>query len=355
MSYFRPSVDRMTGYRPGEQPKPGTSIVKLNTNENPYPPSPQALDVLRNFDGDLLRRYPDFFAKEFCQSVSEVFGVPADWIILGNGSDELLNLLIRACAEGSDRKVVYPTPTYLLYRTLAAMQPAQVIEIPYPDDFQLPIKAIIQAQGALTFIASPNSPSAHIVPLEDLRSLAQQLSGILVVDEAYVDFATGSALPLLEEFENVILLRTLSKGYGLAGLRIGFGLAHPRLLSGLFKVKDSHNVDIVAMLVGAAAIRDQAYKNDCAEKVKASRAQLITDLRKLGFVVPDSQTNFVLATPPGGDAEQLYLALKERGILVRYYKEPRLDDKLRITVGTPEQNQVLLKELATLCSTLCYS
>ncbi len=353
MNYFRPSVNRMIGYKPGEQPKPGTSIIKLNTNENPYPPSPKALEVLRNFDGDLLRRYPDSLAKEFCQAVSEVFGVPRDWIIVGNGCDELLNILIRACAEGSDRPVVYPTPTYILYHTLAAMQPAQVIEIPYPDDFQLPIEAIIQAQGALTFIASPNSPSAHIVPLEDLRSLAQQLSGILVVDEAYVDFGTGSALPLLEEFENVILLRTLSKGYGLAGLRLGFGLAHPRLLSGILKVKDSYNVDIVAMLVGAAAIRDQSYKNNCAEKVKESRAQLITDLRKLGFVVRDSQTNFVLAKPPAGDAEQLFLTLKERGIFVRYYKEPRIDDKLRITVGTPEQNQVLLKELATLLSTSC--
>lgn len=351
MNYFRPSVDEMTGYTPGEQPKLGSSIIKLNTNENPYPPSPQAMEVLRNFDSELLRRYPGASAKEFCQAVGEVFGVPTDWIILGNGSDELLNLLIRACAEGNDRKVVYPTPTYLLYRTLAAMQPAQVIELPYPDDFQLPIKKIIDAQGALTFIASPNSPSAHIVPLEDLRSLAQQVSGILVIDEAYVDFSPVSALPLVGEFENVILLRTLSKGYGLAGLRIGFGIAHPQLLSGLFKMKDSYNMDMVAMLVGAAAIRDQAYKNDCAEKVKASRGQLTTDLRKLGFVVPDSQTNFVLATPPSSDAEQLYLALKERGILVRYYKEPRLDDKLRITVGTPEQNQTLLKELATLCPT----
>ena len=353
MSYFRPSVDVMTGYTPGEQPQLNKSIIKLNTNENPYPPSPQAMEVLRNFDSELLRRYPDSAAKEFCQAVSEVFGVPKDWIILGNGSDELLNLLIRACAEGSDRKVVYPTPTYLLYRTIAAMQPAQVVEIPYPNDFQLPIKvSIVQAQRALTFIASPNSPSAHIVSLEDLRLLVQQVSGILVIDEAYVDFCSGSALPLLKEFENVILLRTLSKGYGLVGLRLGFGLASPQLLSGLFKVKDSYNVDAIAMLVGAAAICDQTYKNDCAEKVKVNRTKLITDLRKLGFIVPDSQTNFVLAKPPANDAEQLYLALKERGILVRYYKEQGLDDKLRITVGTSEQNQVLLKELATLCSTL---
>jgi len=300
----------------------------------------------------LLRRYPDYFAKEFCQAVSEVLGVPQDWIIVGNGADELLNLLIRAGAEGTDRTVVYPTPTYLYYRRLAAKQPAQVIEVPYPDDFQLPIEAIVRAQGSLTLIASPNSPSAHIVPLEDLRALAGQLSGILVIDEAYVDFSGISALPLLAEFENVILLRTLSKGYSLAGLRIGFGIAHPQLLSGLFKLKDPYNIDAIAMVVGAAAIRDRAYKNACAEKVKASRAQLTTDLRQMGFVVPESHTNFVLATPTASNAEQLYLALKERGILVRYYQQPWLDDKLRITVGTPEQNQILLKELASLCGTL---
>ncbi len=350
MSYFRSSVDAMTGYKPGEQPKPGTPIIKLNTNENPYAPSPQAMEVLKTLDSEWLRRYPDPFARRFCQAVSEVLGVPADWIIAGNGSDELLNVLIRACAEGHDHKIVYPTPTYVLYRTLAAMQPAQVVEVPYSHDFQLPLEAIIQAQGALTFIASPNSPSGHVVSLDMLRHLAQQLTGVLVIDEAYVDFAEGSALPLLKEFENVIVLRTLSKGYGLAGLRMGFGLANPTLLSGLFKVKDSYNIDAIATLVGTAAMQDQAYKNACAAKVKASREQLTVALRQLGFTVLDSQTNFVLATPPNGDAERLYLALKEQGILVRYFNQPGLDNKLRITVGTAEQNAALLKILATLLS-----
>ncbi|MEM8808428.1 MAG: histidinol-phosphate transaminase [Cyanobacteria bacterium P01_G01_bin.38] len=348
MSYFRSSVDAMTGYKPGEQPKPGTPIIKLNTNENPYSPSPKAIEVLRNLDSEWLRRYPDPFAKAFCQAVSEALAVPADWVIVSNGSDELLNVLIRACAEGVERKVVYPIPTYVLYRTLAAIQPAHVVEVPYLDDFRLPIDAIAQAQGALTFIASPNSPSGHVVPLADLRSLAQQLSGVLVIDEAYVDFAEESALPLLSEFENVILLRTLSKGYSLAGLRMGFGIANPKLLSGLFKVKDSYNVDAIATLVGTAAMRDQAYKNECAEKVKISRAKLTKELRKLGFNVLDSHGNFVLVTPPKENAEQLYLALKERGILVRYFKQPGLDDKLRITVGIPEQNQSLLQTLGQL-------
>jgi histidinol-phosphate aminotransferase len=346
-SYFRPSVAAMTGYIPGEQPKPGTPIIKLNTNENPYPPSPQAIAVLRNLDSEWLRRYPDPYANEFRHAVSEVLDVPSDWIIVSNGSDDLLNLVVRACAE-RDRRVVYPTPTYVLYRTLSEMQPAERVEIPYNAEFHLPIASLVAAKGAVTLIATPNSPSGHSVPLADLRQLAAQVSGVLVIDEAYVDFADSTALPLVQEFEHIIIIRTLSKGYSLAGLRLGFGIAHPNLLSGLFKVKDSYNIDAIACLVGAAAIRDQAYKNECAEKVKASRTKLALDLKQLGFRLWDSQTNFLLIQPPNHNAEEIYLSLKSRGILVRYFKQPGLDDKLRITVGTDEQNQLLLQALISL-------
>ncbi|MFE4106368.1 pyridoxal phosphate-dependent aminotransferase, partial [Almyronema epifaneia] len=264
MSYFRPAIDAAGGYRPGEQPKPGTPIIKLNTNENPYPPSPQAIKVLRTLDSEWLRRYPDPYAKAFCQAVSQVLAVPADWIIVGNGSDELLNVLIRACAEGRDRPVVYPMPTYVLYRTLSALHPATAIEIPYGDNFEFPLEALVAAAGAVTFIASPNSPTGHVIPLAELRQLAQQVKGILVIDEAYIDFAEDTALPLVAEFTNVIVLRTLSKGYSLAGLRMGFGIANPQLLSGLFKVKDSYNIDAIATQVATAAMQDQTYKNACA-------------------------------------------------------------------------------------------
>jgi histidinol-phosphate aminotransferase len=348
MSYFRPAIDAMTGYVPGEQPKPGTKIIKLNTNENPYPPSAQAIEALRNLDGEWLRRYPDPFARDFCQAVSDALGIPADWVIVGNGSDDVLNVLVRACAEGRDRKIVYPMPTYVLYRTLAAMQPAEVVEVPYLENFDLPINELVAAEGAITFIASPNSPSGHLVPLDDLRELARRSNGIVAIDEAYTDFADYSALPLVQEFENVIVLRTLSKGYSLAGLRMGFGIANPKLLAGLFKVKDSYNIDAVAIAVGTASMRDQAYKNECAEKVKRSRSKLTLDLKNLGFTVLESQANFVLATPPENSAEKLYLALKERGILVRYFKQPGLSDKLRISVGTEEQNQILLEAVVSL-------
>ena len=347
MSHFRPAIDAMTGYVPGEQPKSGIKVIKLNTNENPYPPSPKAIAALQNIDPDALRRYPDPAAHEFCQAVSEALNIPKDWVIVGNGSDDVLNILIRACAEGGDRKVVYPMPTYVLYRTLAAMQPAAVVEVPYGDDFHLPIADLVAANGAVTFIASPNSPSGHAVSLDDLRQLARQVSGIVAIDEAYVDFAEYSALPLVQEFDNVIVLRTLSKGYSLAGLRLGFGIAKPKLLAGLFKVKDSYNVDAVAIALGTAAMRDQNYKNINAEKVKISRTKLTLDLKNLDYTVLESQGNFVLATPPKGNAEEIYLKLKESGILVRYFNQAGLADKLRITVGTDEQNQALI-DLLTL-------
>ncbi|MEO0408355.1 MAG: histidinol-phosphate transaminase, partial [Cyanobacteria bacterium P01_A01_bin.135] len=241
--------------------------------------------------------------------------------------------------------VVYPTPTYVLYKTLAEIQPADVVEVPYRENYQLPIDALVEADGAITFIASPNAPTGHLVPLEDLRQLAARLSGVLMVDEAYVDFADQTALPLVNEFDNVIISRSLSKGYSLAGLRLGFGITQPRLLSGLFKVKDSYNIDAIACAVGAAAMRDQEYKNACADKVKQSRAELAIALEKLGFTVPESHGNFLWVTPPSDNAEALYLELKTQGLLVRYFKQPGLDRNLRITVGTPEQNARLLSLL----------
>jgi histidinol-phosphate aminotransferase len=348
MNYIRPSIEKMTGYVPGEQPQSGTKIIKLNTNENPYPPSPKVMAALAKFNHDDLRCYPDPFSKDFCRSVSKALNVSKDWVIVGNGSDDLLNILTRACADDLGRKVVYPVPTYVLYSTLSAIQDAEIIEIPYSTSFELPIAELIAANGAITFIASPNSPSGHVVPLEDLRKLAKGISGLLVIDEAYVDFAEFSALSLVAEFENVVVLRTLSKGYSLAGLRMGFGVAQPTLLSQLFKVKDVYNIDAVAITLGTVAMNDQDYKNECVAKVKLSRIKLMLSLRKLGFTIPDSHGNFLLATPPLGNAHFLQSELKQSGILVRYFNQRTLEDKLRITVGTDEQNEVLIKTLATL-------
>jgi histidinol-phosphate aminotransferase len=352
--WFRPALKTLQSYQPGEWPAPNAGVLKLNSNENPYPPSPKVLAALANFQAELLRRYPDPQAQEFAQTVAETFGIPADWVIVGNGSDDVLTMIVRACAEEHRRVLAYPMPTYVLYRTLAAIQPAQTVEIPYErvgDTWRLPVEQLIATQAAVTLVATPNSPTGHQVPMADLRSLATHLNGVLVIDEAYVDFvgvdfagqrADRLSLDLVKEFENVIVLRTLSKGYALAGLRVGFGFAQPALLAGLKKVKDSYNVDAIALHLGAIAIADQAYKDAIARKVVAAREQLASDLRAMNFRVWPSQANFLLVQPPSifseDSAQQLYQKLKARRIMIRYFDQPGLTDNLRITVGTPEQN-----------------
>ncbi|MEM6452463.1 MAG: histidinol-phosphate transaminase [Cyanobacteria bacterium P01_D01_bin.105] len=353
--FFRRAINRMQGYAPGEWPELDAGVIKLNSNENPYPPSPQVLQALTQITPECLRRYPDPLATSFRHTVSTTFDISPESVIVGNGSDDLLTLLVRACAEGT-RQIAYPMPTYVLYRTLAAIQDAKIAEIPYlkkVDEWHLPIHQLLTEQAAITFVATPNSPTGHVVPMADLRRLAQGLSGVLVIDEAYVDFAGDNAdrasIALVREFENVLLLRTVSKGYALAGLRLGFGIAQPTLLSGLLKVKDSYNVDAITLTLGAAAIQDRAYKQKIVRQVVEAREQLATALRELGFWVGRSQTNFLLAQPPGNTPKEtsqtLYKNLKKQQIMIRYFSQPGLDNKLRITVGTPTQNQRMINAI----------
>ena len=344
MSLFRKNIDALEAYKPGEQPLAGAKVVKLNTNENPYPPSPRAAQALHGFDAESLRRYPTPYAQRAREAVARLCDVPVDWVLVGNGSDDLLTMIMRATAQPG-RRVVFPMPTYVLYRTLAQIQDAEVVEVPFDEDYNLPLEALVEAGGAVALIASPNSPSGNRFDNAELAELARRSDGLVVVDEAYADFASGSALELVGEFENVLVLRTLSKGYSLAGLRVGFAIGQPGLIDGLAKVKDSYNVDAVADMVAAAAIDDQAHKNANAEKVKASRATLAEQLEQLGFRVWPSESNFLLVRPSAGDAQRLYLGLKERGILVRYFNQPRLDDKLRITIGTDQENAALVAAL----------
>jgi histidinol-phosphate aminotransferase len=347
MSYFRKTVNAMSPYIPGEQPPIGSAVIKLNSNENPYPPSPTVLKVMQQVEPELLRRYPEPTAKPFRESVGQVLGVPSDWIMVGNGSDEILATVIRACTD-EKRRVAYPTPTYVLYRTLVEIQDAALVEIPFEPDFNLPLDALIKTDAAVTFVASPNSPSGIAVPIEQLDRLAAHLSGVLVIDEAYVDFAEQDALELVQKYSNVLIIRTLSKGYSLAGIRLGFAIANPKLLEGLYKVKDSYNVDAIACRIGAAAILDQDYKRTTVQQIKVARSKLLHRLEQLGFEVVPSQTNFLLVRPPNGEAEALYHTLKSRGILVRYFKLPGLEDKLRISIGTEEQNETLVGVIAEL-------
>ena len=346
MSYFRDNIEAMDAYVPGEQPagEAAGGVIKLNTNENPYPPSPKAVEVMRDLGADALRVYPDPMAARACGALAKVLGVRRDHILPGNGSDDLIMMVARACA-GADRSVAYPTPTFTFYHTQALIENARIVAVPYDEAYHLPVDGLAEADAALTFVASPNSPSGTSAPKDQLERLAGRLGGVLVIDEAYVDFAGDTALGLIAGHDNVLVLRTMSKGYSLAGLRLAFGLAQPSLLAGLRKTKAIYTINAVAAAVGAAAIEDQAHKIANAQRVVASRARLSAGLEQMGFRVWPSEANFILARPPEGKAERIHLDLKARGILVRYWPQPPLTDKLRITVGTEEQNQALLDAL----------
>jgi len=345
MAYFRDNIEQAAGYVPGFQPA-RADVVKLNTNENPYPPSPKVLEAIRGIDGEALRRYPPALGDPFRTAASEVLGVPSDHILCTNGGDDLLTICFRAFCD-ADRPVAYPTPTYTLYEVLARLQGCPAVKVPF-DAAGGWVDGLVEAGAALTIVCNPNAPTTQRVEAAVLAELTGRIEGVLLIDEAYVDFADGDCLTLAQDFENVILLRSLSKGYSLAGLRFGFGIAQPKLIEGLVKVKDSYNVDAVAIAAATAAIRDQAYFRANVERIRAERGRLTAALRGLGFEVADSQTNFVWARSVKVPARLLHQKLAEQDVYVRYFDQPGLDDGLRITVGTPEQDDRLLAVLGDL-------
>jgi histidinol-phosphate aminotransferase len=347
MGYFRENIEKVKGYEPGFQPKE-TDVLKLNTNENPYPPSPAVMKVLAEISTERLRRYPDPVGNEFQQAASEVNGVQPENIMCCNGGDDLLTIACRAFCDES-RPVAYPVPTYSLYPVLAKLQNCNAIEIPFDDEFNLPVR-LTSTDAALTIVCNPNAPNGSFISIDEMASLADELSGILLIDEAYVDFAEANCAGLVKEYDNVIILRSMSKGYSLAGMRFGYAIAQPDLIKGLMKVKDSYNVDAVAVAVAAAAIKDQKYFSETTEKVKKARGLLVAQLRDLEFEVPESCANFVLAQSKNCKASKIYDKLIERRIYVRYFNLPGLNDKLRISVGTKEQNDKLISALKEILS-----
>jgi len=341
MPYLRPHIDAMAGYTPGEQPGEAERVTKLNTNENPYPPSPRVLEVLRETDWTVLRKYPDPMATRIRRLVAERFAVRPEQVLCANGSDELLTLCLRAMV-GEGERVAWPTPTYSLYPVLADIQGARAVEVPTGIDFALSIDALAEADARLLFLCNPNAPTGVHTPEKDVLDLADRFDGVVVVDEAYADFGPGSVIPAVAGRDNVVVLRTLSKSYSLAGLRFGYAIGPEALVAGLAKCKDSYNCDAVSIAAAAAALEDEAWMRANVERIRQERVRLTQGLVALGFGVTPSEANFVLARPPGGRAEPLYEGLKSRGILVRYWNLPRLDDKVRITVGTPEETDALL-------------
>jgi histidinol-phosphate aminotransferase len=347
MGYFRRNIEEVKGYQPGFQPKE-TDVLKLNTNENPYPPSPQVMKVLSGMNAEQLRRYPDPIGDEFRQAAAQVNGVRPENIMCCNGGDDLLTIAFRAFCD-ENLPVAYPVPTYSLYPVLAKLQNCGAVEVPFDGEFNLPVK-LTKTNAALTIVCNPNAPSGSFVSVGELASLADELSGILLIDEAYVDFTDENCAALVKDFDNVIVLRSMSKGYCLAGMRFGYAIAPPDLAAGLMKVKDSYNVDVVAIALATAAIKDQEYFREITEKIKKDRDILVAQLRALKFKVPDSFANFVLAESKNCEASVVYEKLKQRSIYIRYFDLPGLNNKLRITVGTSEQNDRLILALKEILS-----
>jgi histidinol-phosphate aminotransferase len=347
MSYFRENIEKTEGYTPGFQPA-STDVIKLNTNENPYPPSPLAMQALAAMDAEKLRRYPDPVGNEFRKAAGQLHGLAPENIMCSNGGDELLSIVFRAFCD-ENRSAAYPVPTYSLYPVLAKLQDCKAIEVPFDEEFNLPAK-LANTGAAVTIVCNPNAPSGSFISIEELVSLADELSGILLIDEAYVDFAEANCISLVKSFDNVILLRSLSKGYSLAGMRFGYAISNPQIIEGLMKVKDSYNADAVAITLATAAIKDQAYFKENVTKIKAERKRVTEQLRSLGFKVADSFSNFVLATCKNIEAKQVYTKLAEQNIFIRYFELPGLTDKLRITIGTKQQNDKLLLTLKKILS-----
>ncbi len=355
MSYERPNVQAMHGYTSGEQPDQ-PDVIKLNTNENPYPPGPAVARALAALQVESLRRYPPPTAMALRKALAGMHAIEVDNIVVTNGGDELLRLLL-ATFVAPEECVATASPSYSLYEVLAAAHGCSMKHYPLNTDWTLPLNLAAQLNAdkvKLCFIVNPHAPSGTLYPAQQLAALARSFKGVLVIDEAYVNFVDPElhydALPLIRELDNVLLLRSFSKGYSLAGLRMAYGIGAKSLVNPMqYKTKDSYNTDIIAQTLALAAVGDQDYAASTWQQVRQQRAVLRAALQDLGLATPPSQSNFLLATvPPSHQAERIYGGLKTAGILVRYFKLPGLDDKLRITIGTPEENRRLLLALQPL-------
>jgi histidinol-phosphate aminotransferase len=344
--FIRPHIASMAGYVPGEQPQDGV-YIKLNTNENPYPPSPAVKEALTSAVTDRLRLYPDPVGKTFREAVARLHSVEPDMVLAGNGSDDLLTIITRSFVGPGDL-VAYPTPSYLLYSTLTRLQDGREKVVPFERDWSIHFDQFTDPAVKLVFLANPNSPSGTALSREEVARLAGKLSCPLVVDEAYADFAAPEyrSIDLVHNHPNVIVTRSFSKGYGLAGIRLGYLIAQAPLVEQLVKVKDSYNCDMLSLAAGTAAIEDQAYLNETRAKVVATRKRLTKALVEMGYSVPDSQTNFVWASG-GRPARPTFEHLKANRVLVRYMAYAGFPDGIRISIGTDAEIDRLLEVLKT--------
>ena len=336
-------VKGLTPYVPGEQPKLA-KLVKLNTNENPYGPSPRALEAIRAATDDTLKLYPDPNADQLKRAIAAAHGVEANNVFVGNGSDEVLAHAFLGLLKQA-RPILFPDISYSFYPVYCGLYQVACETVALREDFSIRVEDYARPNGGIIF-PNPNAPTGCLVPLAAIEKLLQaNADSVVVIDEAYVDFGGTSAIPLTAKYPNLLVVQTLSKSRSLAGLRVGFAVGHADLIEALERVKNSFNsypLDRLAIAGAVAAIEDSEYFDQTRQAVIATRERLVGELKKLGFEVLPSAANFIFARHPGHDAQESALALRQRGIIVRHFKLPRIEQFLRITVGTDEQCAALV-------------
>ena len=331
----RTDISSMKGYVPGFQPDPSENYLKLNSNENPYPPSPRVREVLKRTAYEDLRIYPDPVSLDLRQRLGALYGFSPDQIICGNGSDEILNIIARTFA-GPGEAIGFHEPTFPLYRVLAAINGNEIVSSAVREPYDKPSPAPEKAK--VFFLANPNSPVGFVYPLSLVAEMARKSRGIFVVDEAYAEFAEENALNLVREMENVIVVRTVSKSYALAGVRLGYAIAHEKWVVEMLKVKDPFNVTRLTQEVVAAALDDQEYFREKTREVVDTREWFFGEARALGYRMVPSRANFLFPQPPQkGRGKGFFEALFRRKVLTRYYDEEGLRDGVRLTIGTREE------------------
>ena len=344
--FWSKTVKNLTPYVPGEQPKL-SQLIKLNTNESPYGPSPKALAAIASANTDGLRLYPDPNSDSLKQAIAKVHGLKSDQVFVGNGSDEVLAHAFLGLLK-HEEPILFPDITYSFYPVYCNLYDISFTNIPLDEDFAINTKDYIRKNGGIIF-PNPNAPTGRALPLSDIKALLESnTESVVVIDEAYVDYGTESAVALVNQFPNLLVTRTLSKSYALAGLRVGYAVGHPDLIEALERVKNSFNsypIDKLAMAGAVAAIEDQEYLHSISKAVIQTRETLVKDLSQLGFETIPSQANFVFTNHPSKDAAAIATALREKHIIVRHFKMARIDQYLRITIGTDEQCASLVNAL----------
>jgi len=348
MLNLRKNIKDMAGYVPGFQPE-GEGWTKLNSNENPYPPSPKVVEAIiaeLADGGGNLRKYPDAGSKKSRKIAADLYGYDPSWVIMANGSDELLNNLIRAFA-GEEDEIGYVNPSYSYYGPLAEIQGAKIRTFGLTEDHRIADFPEIY-EGKIFFLTSPNAPLGCCFSNAYIEELAQRCKGILVVDEAYVDFAAENAMELVHKYENLVVTRTFSKSYSLAGMRIGLAVARPEIVAALDKIRDHYHLDRLALVAAEAALLDQDYLRMTLKKVCDTREWFSAELRKLGFQVDPSGANYIFAIPEDRNAKRIYEGLYAEKILVRYFSDPLLQHGVRISIGTHDEMALTLKAISAI-------